>query len=265
MRSALSIAGSDPSGGGGLQLDLQVFRHLGVHGSGAVTALTIQDTRRVHRVLPVFPSAVLDQIRVVLRDCPPGAIKIGMLASDDVARAVTHALEELPVPPAGPPRVVDPVLRASDGTPLLETRAIPTLTGLIARSDLVTPNLPEAEALTGIDVGSRAGCEAAARALLELGARAVLLKGGHREGPPDDLLLARERAGEVPVASWLAGERSEGPPVRGTGCALSAAIAAGLARGHGLWKAVEDARRFVASALARARTSGPDCRVLVFP
>ncbi len=265
MRSALSIAGSDPSGGGGLQLDLQVFRHHGVHGAGAVTALTIQDTRRVHRVLPVFPSAVTDQIRVVLGDCAPAAIKLGMLATDDVARAVAHALSELPAPPTGPPRVLDPVLRASDGTPLLEARAIPTLSQLIARCDLVTPNLPEAEALTGLDAGTRAGCEAAARALLELGAGAVLLKGGHREGPPDDLLLAPEAPGGRPVPTWLPGTRSEGPPIRGTGCALSAAVAAGLARGAGLRKAVEEARRFVAAALARAHASGPDCRVLVFP
>ena len=263
MRIALSIAGSDPTGGAGLQADLQVFRALGVHGQGVLTALTVQDTVKVHRVLPAFPSVVLDQIRVLVRDAPPDAVKLGMLASDDVARAVAHGLSELDRVAPGVPLVIDPVLAASDGTPLLERRAIPTLLGLFPRASLVTPNLAEAGSLAERDASSRAGAEAAARALVgELGARAALVKGGHREGPPDDLLAWREGTGVA--LRWLAGERIAGGPVHGTGCALSAAAAAGLARGLSLEEAVEGARRFVADALRRAEAVGAGARLLVF-
>jgi hydroxymethylpyrimidine/phosphomethylpyrimidine kinase len=123
MRIALSIAGSDPTGGAGLQTDLQVFRALGVHGAGVITAITVQDTSNVHEVLPVFPNVVLKQIRTLLADITPDAVKLGMLASDDVARMVELGLRDLGSSPADrPPIVIDPVLAASDGTPLLERR-----------------------------------------------------------------------------------------------------------------------------------------------
>ena len=133
MRIALSVAGSDPSGGAGLQLDLQVFRALGVHGAGVVTALTIQDTGKVHRVLPAFPSVVCDQLRVLLADLTPHALKLGMLATDDVLRAVALGLAALREP--RPPWVIDPVLRASDGTQLLERRAYGGLVDLMKGAD----------------------------------------------------------------------------------------------------------------------------------
>ena len=178
MRVALSIAGSDPTGGAGLQADLQVFRSLGVHGTGVVTALTVQDTARVHQVLPVFPNVVLDQLRVLLRDLPPDAVKLGALASDDVARSVQLGLDELD-PARNTPLVIDPVLAASDGTPLLERRALGTLQDLLARATLVTPNLPEAAALTDCDVSTREGVEAAAATLVNhLGASAALVIAG---------------------------------------------------------------------------------------
>jgi hydroxymethylpyrimidine kinase/phosphomethylpyrimidine kinase len=193
VRVALSIAGSDPTGGAGLQADLQIFRALGVHGAAVVTALTVQDTGKVHQVLPVFPNVVLEQLRVLLDDVHPHAVKIGMLATDDVARNVELGLARLEA--ADPPRVplvVDPVLAASDGTPLLERRAIASLEALIGRATLVTPNLPEAETLTGCDVSSREGTEAAGCALVSsLGAGAALVTGGHRDGPPDDLFVVR--------------------------------------------------------------------------
>jgi hypothetical protein len=154
MRIALSVAGSDPTGGAGLQLDLQVFRALGVHGAGVVTALTIQDTKRVHRVLPAFPSVVTDQLRALLADMAPHAVKLGMLATDDVLRAVSLGLGAQDEP--RPPLVIDPVLRASDGTPLLERRAQGALVELMRGAALVTPNLPEAEALSGLDREGRA-------------------------------------------------------------------------------------------------------------
>ena len=264
MRVAFSIAGSDPTGGAGLQADLQVFRALGVHGAGAITAITVQDTGRVKRVLPVFPTVVLDQIRVVFADLTPDAVKLGMLASDDVARNVALALDALPAPPAPPvPIVVDPVLAASDGTALLERRALPVLRELIGRAAIVTPNLGEAEALVEIDASTRAGSEAAARALVvSLGAGAALVTGGHRDGAPDDLLAVRHGTG-VRLA-WLPGERVGAGNVHGTGCALAAAITAGLARGEALEDAVARARDFVASALRASEAPGARGRLLAY-
>jgi hydroxymethylpyrimidine kinase/phosphomethylpyrimidine kinase len=252
MHTALSIAGSDPTGGAGLQADLQVFRALGVHGMGVVTALTVQDPTRVHEVLPVFPSVVLNQLRVLLRSTQPDAVKVGMLASDDVARSVELGLRELD-PARRTPIVVDPVLAASDGTPLLERRAWGTLQDLIGRAHLVTPNLPEAQALTGNDVSTREGVEAAAAQLVTgLGAGAALVKGGHRDGPPDDLLALR--SGGSASFHWLAGERIAGTEVHGTGCALASAIAAHLARGAPLRDAIESGRHFVRDAIRNAQS-----------
>ena len=264
MRIALSIAGSDPTGGAGLQADLQVFRALGVHGAGVVTALTVQDTARVHQVLPVFPNVVLDQLRVLLADLRPHAVKIGMLATDDVARNVELGLGALDATGAAPvPIVIDPVLAASDGTQLLERRARGSLERLIGRAALVTPNLPEAETLTGCDVSSREGVEAAGCALVSsLGAGAALVTGGHREGPPDDLLVVREGGSQSLL--WLEGKRVETGPVHGTGCALSSAIAAHLARGDDLPTAVEHGRRFVAEALRGAVEAGQLARFLAY-
>jgi hydroxymethylpyrimidine/phosphomethylpyrimidine kinase len=258
MRTALSIAGSDPSGGAGLQADLQVFRSLGVRGAGVVTALTVQDSRKVHQVLPVFPSVVLDQLRVLLRDQQPDAVKIGMLGSDDVVRNVALGLCELA---AGTPIVIDPVLRASDGSFLLERRAWGSLSGLFGGATLVTPNLAEAQALTGCDAFTHKGCEEAARYFLgELGASAVLIKGGHREGAPDDLLALQ--SGDTTRLSWLKGERIASEPVHGTGCALSSAIAAKLAVGTELELAVAEARSYVAVGIRNAVPVGSGARFL---
>lgn len=265
MPFALSIAGSDPTGGAGLQADLQVFRAHGVHGGAVVTALTVQDGHKVHQVLPVFPSVVLSQLRTLLRQLRPDVVKLGMLGSDDVARSVALGLRVLAGTPGGsPPIVVDPVLFASDGTPLLERRGWPTLLELCRDAALVTPNLHEAEALTGCATASEAGSEAAANALIEdHGARAVLLKGGHREGAPDDLLAWRE--GDGVARRWLRGERIPGGGAHGTGCALSAAVAARLASGDDLTHAVVGARAFVAEALRRAEERAPGARFLVYP
>jgi hydroxymethylpyrimidine/phosphomethylpyrimidine kinase len=257
MRFAVTIAGSDPTGGAGVQGDVQVFRAHGVQGGGVVTALTAQDGCKVHQVLPVFPSVMLRQMRSLFDAVRPDALKLGMLATDDVARAVALGLGELAARAEGPLLlVVDPVLAASDGTPLLERRAWPTLLGLLQGATLVTPNLAEAEALTGHEAASRAGAERAARTLvLEHGARAALVKGGHREGAPDDLLAQRD--GDGVALRWLPGERIPGGGAHGTGCALSAAIAARLALGETLEAAVEKARAFVAEALRRAVVRGP--------
>jgi hydroxymethylpyrimidine/phosphomethylpyrimidine kinase len=260
VRVALTIAGSDPTGGAGLQADVQVFRALGVHGAGVVSALTVQDSGKVHQVLPVFPTVVLDQIRVLLADLQPHAVKIGMLATDDVARNVELGLLALD-PSQAPPLVIDPVLKASDDTALLETRAIGTLERLIGMSALVTPNLPETAMLTGCDVSTQEGVEAAACALVSsLGAGAALVKGGHRDGPPDDLLVIRD--GGSQTLHWMPGERLDVGAVHGTGCALSAAITAYLARGDTLLTAVERGRRYVIKALENSAEAGKLARFL---
>ena len=264
MKIALSIAGSDPTGGAGIQADLQVFRSLAVHGAGVVTALTVQDTTQVHQVLPVFPSVVLEQLRVLLKDLTPDAIKIGALASDDIARNVDLGLTQLPPPPAASiPIVIDPVLAASDGTPLLERRGWGALGVLMGRASLVTPNLDEAALLTDCDTSTEEGTQAAACAFVsEYGAEAALVKGGHRDGPLRDLLAMRE--GGTVSLRWLEGERIDGGPAHGTGCALSSAIAAHLARGVALEDAIERSRRLVANALRNAETKGARARLLCY-
>jgi hydroxymethylpyrimidine/phosphomethylpyrimidine kinase len=241
MKVALSIAGSDPTGGAGLQADLQVFRAMGVHGAGVVTAITVQDTAKVHQVLPAFPSVVLEQLRVLLRDLTPDVIKIGALVSDDVVRNVQLALAPI----------------------LLERRAWGALQSMIGSAALVTPNLQEAAALTGCDTSTEEGAQAAACALvLEFGARASLVKGGHRDGPPRDLLALRD-GGSVSLR-WLEGERIPGGPFHGTGCALSSAIAAQLALGVALEDAVDRGRQFVANALRNSAGSGARARLLFY-
>ncbi len=269
MRIALSIAGSDPTGGAGLQADVQVFRAFGLHGAAIPTALTIQDSSRVHRVLPVFPSLILEQIRGLLADITPNAIKIGMLASDDVVRNVTLALGQLE---PDVPVLIDPVLAASDGTRLLEQRAWPALRGLMHGCRLVTPNLPEAQLLSEEDVSTRSGCEAAARIFIgDFGARAVLIKGGHREGDVADLLaVASDNDSDnedAPELKWLEAEpiEIESPGVHGTGCALSSAIAAGMALGRPLEQSVLDGRRFVREAIRLSERVGKGSRFLVLP
>ena len=141
MHCALSIAGSDPTGGAGLQMDLQVFKSFGLHGAAVPTALTLQDTSKVHSVLPLFPSVVLDQLRILLRDIAPNAVKVGMLATDDIARSVIQGLSSLESSEI--PLLIDPVLSSSDGTPLLEPRALSSLKDLCSKAELVTPDLPE--------------------------------------------------------------------------------------------------------------------------
>jgi hydroxymethylpyrimidine/phosphomethylpyrimidine kinase len=261
MRIALSIAGSDPTGGAGLQADLQVFHAFGVHGAGVVTALTVQDTAKVHQVLPAFPNVVLAQLRVLLRDLRPDAVKIGMLASDDVARSVELGLRELDGRPEGrPPLVIDPVLAASE-----EPRCSSGAGGASSgpdRATVVTPNLWRRPP-SGCDVSTDEGIEAAACALVSnLGAGAALVKGGHREGAPRDLLALRE--GGSASLQWLDAERIDAGPVHGTGCALASAIAAGLANGETLVSAVEHARRFVAEAIRRSAAKGRHARLLAF-
>jgi hydroxymethylpyrimidine kinase/phosphomethylpyrimidine kinase len=269
MHSVLSIAGSDPTGGAGLQADLQVFHALGVHGAGVPSALTVQNGLHVRQVLPVFPSVLLETLRTTLDAVEPSAIKIGMLATDDVVRNVTLALATRPDTAV----VIDPVLAASDGTPLLETRAYSALRDLAYNRTMLTPNWPEAEILTNQTLPRRRDAEDAARELVrELHLDGLLLKGGHREQDADDLLVLRAKPVEAQTGTksedlqteWLPGERLPGSPVHGTGCALSAAIAARIARGDALRTAVTTARAFVRRAIEGAHTLNNGARILDF-
>jgi hydroxymethylpyrimidine/phosphomethylpyrimidine kinase len=242
---ALTIAGSDSSGGAGIQADLKTFAALGVYGASAITALTAQNTQGVEAVLVVPPDFVARQIKVVARDLSIGAVKIGMLATGEIIEAVAGALEILP----GVPVVLDPVMVATSGDVLLDEDAIDTLrTVLLPRATLVTPNLPEAAKLLGGDEAKdERAMSGQAASLRRLGAKAVLIKGGHAEGDQAvDLLVDDE--GEL---------RLEAPRVKtgnahGTGCTLSSAVAAELAKGASLREAAARAKAYVRAAIVAA-------------
>ncbi|WP_116132348.1 bifunctional hydroxymethylpyrimidine kinase/phosphomethylpyrimidine kinase [Tropicimonas sp. IMCC34043] len=244
VATALSIAGSDPSGGAGIQADLKTFSALGVYGMAALTALTAQNTRGVSGVHRVPPAFVSDQIAMVLDDIRVDAVKIGMIASAEIAAAVAAAL-------AGydGPVVLDPVMVAKGGHPLLPEDAVAELRArLLPRATLLTPNLPEAAALLGVPTAeTRPAMERQATALLALGPAAVLLKGGHLDGPDSPDLLVWEGG-----ASWIDGPRIATRNTHGTGCTLSSAVAAELAKGAALPDAVAAARAWLNDAIAAA-------------
>ncbi|WP_114394525.1 bifunctional hydroxymethylpyrimidine kinase/phosphomethylpyrimidine kinase [Oleisolibacter albus] len=241
----LIIAGSDSGGGAGIQADIKAVTALDGYAMTAITALTAQDTRGVHGVLPVPTDFIRQQIRLVLDDLGADAVKTGMLATAEVIEAVAAELAPL----AGRvPVVVDPVMVAKGGHRLLVENAIQAvLTRLLPLADLLTPNAPEAEALTGLPVRSPEEMRAAAARLRSFGAKAVLMKGGHLDGPVvTDLLVTA--AGET----CFTGERVDTPHTHGTGCTLASAIACGLAQGLAPTDAVARARRYVEIAIRTA-------------
>jgi hydroxymethylpyrimidine/phosphomethylpyrimidine kinase len=248
----LTIAGSDPSGGAGIAADLGVFAAFGCHGLAVVAGMTVQDSRGVRAVRPVPDGFVAEQLAAVLADAAPGAAKTGMLATADAVRAVAAAFRgrtEVPL-------VVDPVAASSGGVWLADPGAERAARDeLLPVAAVITPNAPEAEALTGIGAASVDGAVAAARRLVRLGARAALVKGGHADGDDVvDVLVTADAADPVLFARRrIRGARR----VRGTGCTLSAAIAAALARGLPLRRAVEVAGDFVHEAIASAYETGP--------
>jgi hydroxymethylpyrimidine/phosphomethylpyrimidine kinase len=242
---ALTIAGSDSSGGAGIQADLKTFAALGVYGASAITALTAQNTQGVEAVLVVPPDFVARQIKVVARDLNIGAVKIGMLATGEIIEAVAGALEILP----GVPVVLDPVMVAASGDVLLDEDAIDTLrTVLLPRAALVTPNLPEAAKLLGeVEAKDERAMSEQATALRRLGAEAVLIKGGHAEGDQAvDFLVDDE--GELRLEAARVRTRN----THGTGCTLSSAVAAELAKGTSLRDAAVRAKAYISAAIAAA-------------
>jgi hydroxymethylpyrimidine/phosphomethylpyrimidine kinase len=248
MSSALGrvliIAGSDSGGGAGLQADLKTVTALGGYAATAVTAITVQNTLGVTGVLPVPADMVTAQARAVLDDIGADALKTGMLGDIAMVETVAAILDSA----AGIPAVVDPVMTAKGGAALLATDAMDAVRRLmVPRAWLLTPNVPEAEALTGLSIASLDDQRRAGEALLALGARAVLMKGGHLDGERvSDLLLTPQ--GETLFES----ARLETRHTHGTGCTLASACAAGLAQGLTLEAAVARAWAYVQEAIARA-------------
>ena len=237
----LSIAGSDSGGGAGIQADLKTFQAHGVWGMTAITAVTVQNTKGVSGYEAIPADVVGEQIRAVATDIGVDAAKTGMLASAPIVEAVAEAIRDTGVPNL----VVDPVFVSKHGHPLLEEDAVEALrTRLLPLATVVTPNLPEAAGLAGFPVETDEDMLRAGEAIVELGARAVLIKGGHRDEPDaTDLLVT---AGE---SHPLSTERIDTPHTHGTGCVLSAAIAANLAMGRGLLDSVRAAKAFVTGAI----------------
>lgn len=240
---ALTIAGSDSGGGAGIQADLKTFHRFGVYGTSAITAVTAQNTTGVQAIHPVPVRDVRAQIDSVVTDLRPDALKTGMLATAELAREVARTIREYDLDNY----VLDPVMVATSGDRLLESDAESALgEALLPLSTVVTPNLEEAAILVGRPVGTLEEMRSAARALVESGAQAALVKGGHLDGDAIDLLW--DGADEY----LFRRPRIDTRHTHGTGCTLSAAIAAGLARGDALVDAVEAATRFVGRAIATA-------------
>jgi len=246
ISTALSIAGSDPSGGAGVQADLKTFSARGVYGMTVLTALTAQNTQGVTAIEVLTPEFLTAQLDTVFADVRVGAVKVGMIANAPLASAVAEGLRRhasaLPV-------VVDPVMVAKGGARLLDPEAVTAVTEkLLPCATVITPNLPEAAALLGCrEATSREEMERQARSLLTLGASAVLLKGGHLNSEFSPDILATNTG-----LTWLDAPRIPTQNTHGTGCSLSAAIAAELAKGQTVGAAVESAKQYLTGAIRHA-------------
>lgn len=246
----LIIAGSDSGGGAGIQADIKAVTALGGYAATAITALTAQDTVTVHAIHEVPAEFIALQLRVVLQDIGADAIKTGMLHRADIIEAVADALKQY-APDV--PLVVDPVMVAKGGARLLQPQAEAALREiLIPRASLITPNLPEAEALCGLPVPDAAAMPAAAQALLKLGPRAVLLKGGHLPGEQLTDLLCDAQGSDAQGSESFTSAKLHTSSTHGTGCTLASAIAAGLAFGLSMHEAVVQARAYVRRAIETA-------------
>jgi hydroxymethylpyrimidine/phosphomethylpyrimidine kinase len=239
---ALTIAGSDPSGGAGIQADLKTFQRFGVYGEAAITLITVQNTRHVARVETLAPYLVIQQIEAVVSDIPPAAAKTGALGSVGIVQTVAAVAASFSFP-----LVVDPVMLSKHGARLLSAEAEDVLrTQLLPHALLVMPNIAEAEALTGIYIQTESDMVDAGHRLLDSGCQAVLIKGGHLAGPPTDILCTRN------LVRHFEGKRIDTPHTHGTGCTYSAAVTAGLALGKSLEDAIASAKQFVQRAIETA-------------
>ncbi len=246
MKKVLSIAGSDPSSGAGIQVDLKVFQTLGAYGMAIPAALTVQNSRGVAAVEAVSSYMLSKQIEALLSDITPDAVKTGMLLTKRNVLAVARSMRDYKIKNL----VIDPVLRSSSGKALVQPQALSVLKkDLFPLAQIITPNIPETEALTGITIGSDQDMDRAAGILLDMGPSYVLIKGGHLVGEAVDTLY-----GGKTVLSFST-KRQKGE-FHGTGCVLSAAIAVFIARGLSVEKAVEKAKQRVDRMLKTARPIG---------
>lgn len=252
INTALTIAGSDCSGGAGIQADLKTMLANGVYGMSAITALTAQNTMGVAAISEVTPEFLGQQIDAVFTDIFPDAVKIGMTANAQLIEMIADRLSFYRASNI----VVDPVMIATSGARLISEDAIQMLESkLLPIADIVTPNIPEAEVLSGMKISDKTDMEQAARLIAESYGCAVLLKGGHSINDANDLLC--EEGG----MTWFSGKRIDNPNTHGTGCTLSSAIASNLAKGHDLRTSVTLAKEYISGALAAmldlGKGSGP--------
>ena len=246
MIKVLSIAGSDPSSGAGIQTDLKTFQALGVFGMAVPAALTVQNSRGVSGVEPVPSRMLSKQLDALLSDIKPDAIKTGMLLTRQNVDAVAGAVNKFRIKNL----VIDPVLRSSSGKMLLQPRAVPSLKkNLFPRALIVTPNIPEAEIITGLPIRNEREMDYAAGTILDWGPSYVLIKGGHRSGPATDTLYG----GKTVLSFSTVRRKGE---FHGTGCVLSSAVAVFIAQGYPVEKAVEKAKQLVDNMLKTARPVG---------
>jgi len=261
----LTIAGFDPSGGAGIIADLRTLTAFGCTPTAAITSLTFQNPLGIQGTRHQTAATVRAQVIAIMTASPIAAVKTGMLPTPEIVREVARMFREMELPAP----VVDPVLRSTSGYELMESEAIELLLAeLMPLARVITPNIPEAEALTGRDIESEDGMREAASKLRELGARAVLIKGGHLKQMSEVSSQKAEKASTALQAidvlddggrvTVFRGEWIDSPPVRGTGCMLSAAIAACLSLGMDLQTAVSAAKRFVADAIRYAPRFGPE-------
>ncbi len=240
MKTALSIAGTDPSGGAGIQADLKTMTMNGVFAMSAVTALVAQNTTGVKEIVEMTPEFLGQQIDVVFEDIPPDAVKIGMVASCRLIEMIAERLRFYQAKNI----VVDPVMVATSGDRLISETAVDTLKNcLLPLAAVVTPNIPEAEILSGMDIHTQDDIEAAARHIGDVYGCAVLLKGGHNINDANDFLY---NSGQ---GQWFYGKRIDNPNTHGTGCTLSSAIAANLAKGFGLSVSIQRSKDYLSGAL----------------
>ncbi len=248
MKVALTIAGSDSCGGAGIQADLKTFQAIGVYGMSAVTAVTVQNTQKVHAIQEIDPEIVHDQITCLFEDIQIDAVKIGMVSSIKLVDAIAGALSEVKRPPV----VLDPVMISKSGYALLRENARQALVEkLFPLADVVTPNIHEAEALVGSAITDEAGMEDAARQMTDLGAAKVVVKGGHLDGRQ-----ATDLVYDGASFRRLSSPRTKTANTHGTGCTFSSAIAAYLARGLSFFDAVEQAKAYITGAIANALDIG---------
>ena len=247
MRTALTIAGSDSGGGAGIQADLKSFSANGVYGMSVITAVTAQNTQEVRSIQNIDNEIIKDQIEAVFDDIQVDAVKIGMLSSSVTIETVAQSLKKY-----NPQHVVlDPVMVSKGGHHLLQEEATQSLKEkMLSLATIITPNIPEAEVLINRLIKSDEDMMIACRSLVELGAKSVLIKGGHSSGNPNDLLFDGESF------HWFYGERIQTKNTHGTGCTLSSAIAANLAKGHSLKESVELAKKYITLAIEHSLPLG---------